>query len=105
MTPPTVSRHGPGFVVDGLFGSPYYVRPRDARRLLQARQVAELLIPDERGNGIPAGIAYPTTDDQVRFRPGLRLDHGVYEAPLVALWRLFVGLEIFPVNLVEVRAC
>jgi hypothetical protein len=51
MTPPTVSRDGPGLLVEG---------------------------PDE--------------------------SHGVYEAPLAALWRLFAGLDVFPVELAEVTA-
>jgi hypothetical protein len=45
-----------------------------------------------------------------RDGPGLLVDglhdgpHGVYEAPITALWRLFAGLDVFPVELVEVRA-
>jgi hypothetical protein len=72
---PTVSRDGPG-----------------------------LHVPDADGNGVPGGLAYAMADDRVRSRPGLTLEHGVYEAPITALWRLFAGLDVFPVELVEVRA-
>jgi hypothetical protein len=72
---PTVSRDGPG-----------------------------LHVPDADGNGVPGGLAYAMADDQVRFRPGPDESHGVYEAPLAALLRLFAGLEIFPVELAEVTA-
>ena len=30
--------------------------------------------------------------------------HGVFEAPLSPLWRLFAGLDVAPVELVEVAA-
>lgn len=59
---------------------------------------------DEDGNGTPGGLAYAMDGDQVRFRPGPDESHGVYEAPLMALWRLFAGLDVFPVELVEVTA-
>jgi len=101
---PTVSRDGPGLLIDGLFNSPLGIGPGAARVLLHGRQFAELLAADEAGNGIPGGIAYATGDGHVRFRPGLCLDHGVYEAPVSPLWRLFTGLDVFPVALVEVRA-
>ncbi|MFA7122056.1 MAG: hypothetical protein WC277_11300 [Bacilli bacterium] len=101
---PTVSRDGPGLLVSGLVGSPYGIGPGAARVLLLGRQCAEMLVPDEDGNGVPGGLAYATGDGHVRFRPGLALDHGVYEAPLRPLWRLFAGLDVFPVGLVEVRA-
>jgi hypothetical protein len=101
---PTVSRDGPGLVVDGLFGGPYGIGPGAARVLLRGYQVAELLVEGEDGNGIPGGLAYPKDAATVRFRPGLTLEHGCYEAPLTALWRLFAGLDVFPVELVEVTA-
>jgi hypothetical protein len=104
MTPPTVSRDGPGLVVDGLPGGPYGIGPGAARVLLRGRQFAEMRVADEDGNGIPGGIAYVTEGGRVRFRPGLTLEHGVYEAPLQALSRLFAGLDVFPVELVEVAA-
>jgi hypothetical protein len=101
---PTVSRDGPGLLVSGLFGGPHGIGPGAARILLRGYQVAELLVEGEDGNGIPGGLAYVTEGDRVRFRPGLTLEHGVYEAPLVALSRLFAGLDVFPVELVEVAA-
>jgi len=101
---PTVSRDGPGLLVDGLFNSPLGIGPGAARVLLRGRQFAELLAADEAGNGIPGGLAYVTEGDMVRFRPGICLDHGVYEAPLAGLWRLFAGLDVFPVELREVTA-
>ena len=101
---PTVSRDGPGLLVEGLHGSPYGIGPGAARVLLLGRQFAELLAADEDGNGIPGGLAYAMDGDLVRFRPGLCLDHGVYEAPLSPLWRLFAGLDVFPVELREVTA-
>jgi hypothetical protein len=101
---PTVSRDGPGLLVSGLFGGPHGIGPGAARILLRGDQVAELLVEGEDGNGIPGGLAYVTEGDRVRFRPGLTLEHGVYEAPLVALSRLFAGLDVFPVELVEVAA-
>lgn len=101
---PTVSRDGPGLLVDGLHGSPYGIGPGAARVLLRGRQFAELLTADEAGNGIPGGLAYAMDGDQVRFRPGMTLEHGVYEAPVSPLWRLFAGLDVFPVELVEVAA-
>lgn len=104
MTPPTVSRYGPGLQIDGLPGGPQYVSPPDVRLLLRGLQCVEILAPDEHGEGRPAGIAYPKDATTVRFRPGMTLEHGVYEAPLAALWRLFAGLEIFPVALSEVAA-
>jgi hypothetical protein len=104
VTPPTVSRDGPGLVVEGLHGGPHYIGPSGARLLLRGYQVAELLVEGEDGNGIPGGLAYVTEGDRVRFRPGLTLEHGVYEAPLQALWRLFAGLDVFPIELVEVTA-
>jgi hypothetical protein len=105
MTPPTVSRDGPGLLVSGLFGGPHGIGPGAARVLLRGRQFAEMLVPDEAGNGTPGGLAYVTEGDLVRFRPGLCLDHGCYEAPLAALWRLFAGLDVFPIELCEVRVC
>jgi hypothetical protein len=104
MTPPTVSRDGPGLLVSGLPGGPHGIGPGAARVLLRGRQFAHLLTPDADGNGVPGGLAYAMADDQVRFRPGADESHGVYEAPLLPLWRLFVGLDVFPVNLVEVTA-
>ena len=104
MTPPTVSRDGPGLLVDGLHGGPHGIGPGAARVLLRGRQFAEMLVPDEEGNGMPGGLAYAMADDQVRFRPGSDESHGVYEAPLRPLWRLFTGLDVFPVELVEVEA-
>ena len=104
MTPPTVSRDGPGLLVEGIHGGPYGIGPGAARVLLRGRQFAHLLVPDEAGNGVPGGLAYVVEGDRVRFRPGLCLDHGVYEAPLRPLWRLFAGLDIHPVELVEVTA-
>jgi len=104
MIAPTVSRDGPGLLVSGLFNGPHGIGPGAARVLLRGRQFAELLTADADGNGIPGGLAYVTEGDLVRFRPGISLDHGVYEAPLAPLWRLFAGLEIFPVELVEVAA-
>lgn len=104
MTPPTVSRDGPGLLVDGLHGSPYGIGPGAARALLRGRQFAHLLAADEAGNGIPGGLAYAMADDLVRFRPGVCLDHGVFEAPLRSLWRLFTGLDVAPVELCEVEA-
>ena len=101
---PTVSRDGPGLLVSGLPGGPYGIGPAGARLLLRGYQVAELLVEGEDGNGIPGGLAYPKDAATVRFRPGLTLEHGVYEAPLAALWRLFVGLDVFPIELVEVEA-
>ena len=101
---PTVSRDGPGLLVSGLVGSPYGIGPGAARVLLLGRQFAHLLAADEAGNGIPGGLAYVTEGDMVRFRPGLCLDHGVYEAPLLPIWRLFAGLEVHPVELREVTA-
>ena len=101
---PTVSRDGPGLLVSGFPGGPHGIGPGAARVLLRGRQFAELLAADEAGNGIPGGLAYAMDGDLVRFRPGLCLDHGVYEAPRTALWRLFVGLDVFPIELVEVRA-
>jgi hypothetical protein len=101
---PTVSRDGPGLLVSGLPGGPHGIGPGAARILLRGYQVAELLVEGEDGNGIPGGLAYVTEGDRVRFRPGLTLEHGVYEAPLVALSRLFAGLDVFPVELVEVAA-
>ena len=101
---PTVSRDGPGLLVEGLHGSPYGIGPGAARVLLRGRQFAHLLVADEAGNGVPGGIAYATGDGHVRFRPGVCLDHGVYEAPLRSLWRLFAGLDVGSVELVEVRA-
>jgi hypothetical protein len=76
----TVSRDGPWLSVEGLHDGPHGIGPGAARVLLRGRQFAELHVegPDE--------------------------SHGVYEAPLAALWRLFAGLEIFPVGLVEVTA-
>jgi len=102
---PTVSRDGPGLLVDGLFNSPLGIGPGAARVLLRGRQFAHLLAADEAGNGIPGGLAYAMDGDLVRFRPGLCLDHGVYEAPLRPLWRLFTGLDVGSVELVEVAAC
>lgn len=102
---PTVSRDGPGLLVSGLFGGPHGIGPGAARVLLRGRQFAELLTPDADGNGVPGGLAYATEGDRVRFRPGLCLDHGVFEAPITALWRLFAGLDVFPVELAEVTAC
>ena len=104
MTPPTVSRDGPGLQVDGLHGSPYGIGPGAARVLLLGRQCAEMLVPDEDGNGVPGGLAYAMDGDLVRFRPGPDESHGVYEAPVSPLWRLFAGLDVFPVELCEVRA-
>ena len=101
---PTVSRDGPGLRVDGLFGGPYGIGPGAARVLLLGRQFAELLAADEDGNGIPGGLAYAMVDDLVRFRPGPDESHGVYEAPVSPLWRLFAGLDVFPIELVEVTA-
>ena len=101
---PTVSRDGPGLLVDGLFGGPHYIGPAGARLLLRGYQVAELLVEGEDGNGIPGGLAYPKDAATVRFRPGLTLEHGCYEAPVSPLWRLFAGLDVFPVELVEVTA-
>lgn len=99
---PTVSRDGPGLLIDGLHGSPYGIGPGAARVLLRGRQFAHLLVADEAGNGIPGGLAYAMADDLVRFRPGVDESHGVYEAPVSPLWRLFAGLDVFPVELVEV---
>jgi hypothetical protein len=99
VTAPTVSRDGPGLRVDGLFGGPHYIGPAGARLLLRGYQVE-----GEDGNGIPGGLAYPKDAATVRFRPGLTLEHGCYEAPVSPLWRLFVGLDVFPVELVEVTA-
>ena len=101
---PTVSRDGPGLLVSGLVGSPYGIGPGAARVLLRGRQWAHLLVADEAGNGIPGGLAYAMVDDRVRFRPGVDESHGVYEAPVSPLWRLFAGLDVFPVELREVRA-
>ena len=101
---PTISRYGPGLQVDGLHGSPYGIGPGAARVLLLGRQFAELLAADEDGNGIPGGLAYAMVDDLVRFRPGPDESHGVYEAPVSPLWRLFAGLDVFPIELVEVTA-
>lgn len=101
---PTVSRHGPGFVVDGLHGGPHGIGPGAARVLLRGRQFAPLLVADEAGNGIPGGLAYAMEGDRVRFRPGVDESHGVYEAPVTALWRLSVGLDAGPVELREVEA-
>ena len=101
---PTVSRDGPGLLIDGLFNSPLGIGPGPARVLLRGRQWAHLLVADEAGNGVPGGLAYAMDGDLVRFRPGPDESHGVYEAPLQALWRLFAGLDVFPVELVEVTA-
>ena len=101
---PTVSRDGPGLLVDGLHGSPYGIGPGAARVLLRGRQFVHLLAADEAGNGIPGGLAYAMDGDLVRFRPGADESHGVYEAPVSPLWRLFAGLDVFPVELVEVSA-
>ena len=101
---PTVSRDGPGLLVDGLVGSPYGIGPGAARVLLRGRQWAHLLAADEAGNGIPGGLAYAMDGDLVRFRPGVDESHGVYEAPVSPLWRLFAGLDVFPVELREVAA-
>ena len=101
---PTVSRDGPGLLVEGLHGSPYGIGPGAARVLLRCRQFAHLLVADEAGNGVPGGLAYAMDGDLVRFRPGPDESHGVFEAPVSPLWRLFAGLDVFPVELVEVRA-
>ena len=104
MTPPTVSRDGPGLLVDGLHGSPYGIGPGAARVLLRGRQFAEMNVEGPGGNGVPGGLAYAMDGDLVRFRPGPDESHGVYEAPVSPLWRLFAGLEVHPVELREVTA-
>ncbi len=104
-----------GIALDGLPCGMRYLLPSQVKLVLEGLTVGEIvevldpeLAPDDVVI-VPAGIAYPTREDdaaevRVRFRPGLSLEHGTFDAPIAAVRALMatpsgtLGLEAVAVD-------
>ena len=87
----TIRRHLKALEVRG-HGKPLYVAAGDVRALTRDHQVVGLSRL-ERGDVVPAGVAFPTTDGQVVVRPGMETAETFYGARENDIGLVVAGLK------------